>query len=608
VRTLALEFVPTGEGLVLQFLAAADDGEPVAAVGVVHFAVLVALPDGQREPPEPLLGDHPIAHVVQPVHLALLAVAGDPANLRDGGLDLVAPGHRNVPLVHEAVDDGRFAPPAVGVAVGVALAGDQQVFFLEGGDDVVGDLVRGLAGERPEGVGEAPCLGQRGNRRQGAILAEVVVLLPAAGRDVNDARALAAGDGVPGDHAMAAGSRGVLRPRAAIRETARRLLGRQLVERAVVGEPEQVLAHQRLDDLILAMVFEELRQGLELDGFSFLAVGRGDFGFDLAPAVEVLRPDVVLPLALANLVVLHLRMDRRGDVGRQRPRRGGPDEQGLLLPPAQGQAKEHRHVLDPLIALVHLHLADAHPAARTPRHGVEALVDVPAVETLFQKTPDGEVVGLAHRVIRIGPVHPVAQADRLFGLHSRELPHAGLAVLDELVHAVGVDVLLRLEPVGLLHLDLDPQALAVEAVLVSQLAAAHGMVALIEVLQRPPPRVMHTHRIISRDRPVQKPPLRPTAILLAQFLESPHLVPERKNPLLHSREVRKFVHRFVRIRVVHGIPKGIPKRPEMQARSHRGHRGHGGKIFAANKREQGRNQRSGVSLPRRSPCRRLDGI
>ena len=54
-----------------QLLAAADDLEGVA-VG--------ALPDGQRQAPVALLGDHPVGHRAQPVQLALVAEGRDPAD------------------------------------------------------------------------------------------------------------------------------------------------------------------------------------------------------------------------------------------------------------------------------------------------------------------------------------------------------------------------------------------------------------------------------------------------------------------------------------------------------------------------------------------------
>ena len=79
-----------------------------------------------------------------------------------------------------------------------------------------------------------------------------------------------------------------------------------------------------------------------------------------------------------------------------------------------------------------------------------------------------------------------------------------LAALDELGDAVGLDVALALEAEFLLDFDLDPQALAVEAVLVALVLAEHGVVALEEVLVGAAPGVVNAHRIVGRDRPVDE--------------------------------------------------------------------------------------------------------
>ena len=73
------------------------------------------------------------------------------------------------------------------------------------------------------------------------------------------------------------------------------------------------------------------------------------------------------------------------------------------------------------------------------------------------------------QVLGIVPVAPVAQADGLLGLHGGVVEHPLLALAHEARQAVVLDVLLGLEAQLALDVDLDPQALAVEAVLVAQL-------------------------------------------------------------------------------------------------------------------------------------------
>ncbi len=55
-----------------------------------------------------------------------------------------------------------------------------------------------------------------------------------------------------------------------------------------------------------------------------------------------------------------------------------------------------------------------------------------------------------------------------------------------------------------LDLDLDPQALAVEAVLVALPVALHGFEALIEIFIGAPPGVMNPHGIVRGNRTIEK--------------------------------------------------------------------------------------------------------
>ena len=117
-------------------------------------------------------------------------------------------------------------------------------------------------------------------------------------------------------------------------------------------------------------------------------------------------------------------------------------------------------------------------------------------------------------------------------LHRRVLGDAVAAGAHELVEAVLLDLALRVQPERLLDLDLDPQALAVEAVLEPLVAAAHRLVALEEVLQRPAPRVVHAHRVVGRDRAVDERERLAAADLLAQPLERPFALPQLEDRVL----------------------------------------------------------------------------
>ena len=119
-----------------------------------------------------------------------------------------------------------------------------------------------------------------------------------------------------------------------------------------------------------------------------------------------------------------------------------------------------------------------------------------------------------------------------------EVAHPGLARLHKAVDAVGLDVLLGVEPHLLLHLNLHPEALAVKPVLVPLLEALHGLVALEQVLVGAAPGVVDTHGVVGGYGPVYEGPS-PVRVLVAVqvLLHHPGLVPPRLDIALHLREI-----------------------------------------------------------------------
>src|SRR5207247_7581501 len=91
--------------------------------------------------------------------------------------------------------------------------------------------------------------------------------------------------------------------------------------------------------------------------------------------------------------------------------------------------------------------------------------------------------------------------------------------------AVVLDLPLRVQAQRLLHLDLDPEPLAVEAVLVAKLVSPERLVALEDVLQRAAPGVVDAHRVVRGDRPVDEAEAWAAGVQRAQTLERPPLVP-----------------------------------------------------------------------------------
>src|SRR5581483_11034060 len=124
------------------------------------------------------------------------------------------------------------------------------------------------------------------------------------------------------------------------------------------------------------------------------------------------------------------------------------------------------------------------------------------------------------------PVHPLAEALAAARDLLRRPDHDLAAAARELLEPERLDLALRVEPELALDADLAPEPLAVEAVLVALVEAAQRLVALEDVLQRPPPRRVHGERLVRRHRTVDERPPRPAAVLLAHLLERPLLLPE----------------------------------------------------------------------------------
>src|SRR5439155_8887106 len=245
------------------------------------------------------------------------------------------------------------------------------------------------------------------------------------------------------------------------------------------------------------------------------------------------------PAAVAEAVV-GVGLDRGRDVGRQRPRRRRPDDQRLALAALQWEAHVERRVLELLVVLLAglFVLRERGAASGAPLGRAVALVEPAAPARLGEEAPDVLDVRVRERQVVVAPVHPLAEALRLLGHHADELRDPLLAALRELGEPVVLDLPLRVETELLLDLDLDPEALAVEAVLVALVEAPERLVALEDVLQRAAPGVVDAHRVVGRDRPVDEAPALVAAVLLAQPLKGPLLLPALEDLVLERRMIR----------------------------------------------------------------------
>jgi len=81
---------------------------------------------------------------------------------------------------------------------------------------------------------------------------------------------------------------------------------------------------------------------------------------------------------------------------------------------------------------------------------------------------------------------------------------------------------------------LDPQTLAVEAVLVALVVPPERLVALEDVLERPAPRGVDGEGLVCRDRPVEERKGRAPAVALAELLEDILGLPPGQNLLFEA--------------------------------------------------------------------------
>src|SRR4029077_10080612 len=126
-----------------------------------------------------------------------------------------------------------------------------------------------------------------------------------------------------------------------------------------------------------------------------------------------------------------------------------------------------------------------------------------AVDDL-QELPDVLDVRVAEREVVAAPVHPLAEANRPTRERLRRLDDDLAAAARELREPELLDLALRVEPERALDPDLDPEPLAVEAVLVALVMAAQRLVALEHVLQRPSPCRVHGERLVRGHGPVEE--------------------------------------------------------------------------------------------------------
>ena len=192
------------------------------------------------------------------------------------------------------------------------------------------------------------------------------------------------------------------------------------------------------------------------------------------------RQDVNLAVCLDLGIVLD-RIHAQRDVGRKRPRRRRPCEEIALLV-TQFELDENGLLLDELVALRDLVRRKRRAAARTIGHDLVTLVQQAGVRNLLDRPPLRLDVVVLIGDVRMLHVRPIAYALGHALPLVLVLPDALLALADERLDAVLLDVLLAVHAEQFLDLQLDGQSVSVPPRLAQHVIALHRLVTRYDVL------------------------------------------------------------------------------------------------------------------------------
>src|SRR5579862_1971678 len=276
--------------------------------------------------------------------------------------------HANEPLLGGAEDHWIFAAPAMRVTVDILGVAHQSVFLGENFDDYGIGLEDGLAHVLRRAFREAAFIVKRRVGFELVALAGVEVVGAMARRGVNDAAALLDGHVVGKD----AGN-------LIIEE---RMLEFQAFEFGTFSLPTRLI---EFDD-------EFFTDSLEAIG----SEQKGPFG--------TLCDDVI-----------EIGMEGEGAIGRERPRRGGPDECVYAGAKFCGGAIRDKGKFNPdrvagVVVVFHFGFGESGFIEETPVDGLEAAVNVALLEKDQESFGDGRFVSRIHSEIGLIPLAKDAEA------------------------------------------------------------------------------------------------------------------------------------------------------------------------------------------------------
>ena len=497
---------------------------------VVHdrFATVLAGESGNRNAPVALTGDAPVGTALHHRPDALHGMGRVECDLRELLERLLAQRaavverfvHRDEPLARGAEDDRLLAAPAVRIAVVDVLMEDKRAALAQPLDDLrVGlvDLHTGPGAARAHLVAlvEAAVVVNGHDHGNVELHADEVVVDAVPGSTMDDASAVVQGD--------------------------------------VIGVDELALNALIAEDGLLVLVVCQLDAGHA----PRLAVGAAH---KLDLAVAELRAVLLHEGACHDLDlvvvddrdIVGLGMQDDDVVSGQGPGGGGPDIDPELAFPGFKPSRHRRHLeadkdsRADLVAVLDFRLGERRVAVRAPMNRLAAAIDCAAVEDGLEDLDVGRIVVVDVGEVRVFPLGKHAQALEALALRVDLLDSHFAAKLADLLGGQLVELL------GAEHgldLVLDRLAVAVPTGHIGSAEAAHGLVAVDDVLRNLVLRVAKMNGAVRvRGAVVQDEGLS-VLVLLLQLLVYMVLFPLREALGLVFREIAP--HREVGSRQVH---------------------------------------------------------
>jgi len=226
-----------------------------------------------------------------------------------------------------------------------------------------------------------------------------------------------------------------------------------------------------------------------------------------------------------------VRVDTEADIGRQGPGRRRPGCKIGICFILDRETDENRGVLDVVVTLGDLMRGQGRATARAIRHDFMALVKQALLPDPLQSPPLG--LDIIVVVGDIGVVHVGPEADpvrhRLPFLLI--LPDRMLALVDEGLDAIGLDLRLAINAEGFFDLQLNRQAMRIPAGLAQDMVALHGLVARDDVLDDPGQDMADMRLAVGRRRTIEKGEFRPRLAQFDRTLENVIVLPELQDLL-----------------------------------------------------------------------------